>query len=234
MNICVIPARGGSKRIPRKNIKEFCGKPIIAYSIRAAIESDCFDKVIVSTDDKEIAEIAEEFGAETPFFRPVDLSDDFTGSDDVVRHAIKWCIEHEFEVKYVCCVYATAPFLTTSLITKGFELLSKGGKDFAFSVSEFEFPIQRALRVKSNNEGVEVFDYENMNTRSQDLELTYHDAGQVYWGTASAYLENREFYSDQTIPIIIPRHLSQDIDTPEDWEQAELLYKLLQIKNDNN
>lgn len=231
MNICVIPARGGSKRIPRKNIKKFHGKPIIAYSIEAALASGCFDKVIVSTDDKEIAEIATKFGAEVPFIRPPELSDDLTGSDEVIRHAVNWYTRHGIKVDYVCCVYATAPFLSSETIELGFNMLVKSGKNFAFSVAEYDFPIQRALRLSNN--GVEVFQYESINLRSQDLELAYHDAGQFYWGTASAYLENKEFYSDQTVPIKLPRYLTQDIDTSEDWEQAELLYNVLKMKKKN-
>ena len=231
MNLCVIPARGGSKRIPKKNIKNFLGKPIIAYSIEAALKSNCFDKVIVSTDDKAIAKIAQEYGAEIPFYRPVELSDDYISSDEVVRHALFWYEEQKQRIDYVCCIYGTAPFVSHTTLQKGFELLSKSKKDFAFSVTPFSFPIQRAIKIKPDRAGIEAFDSENINVRSQDLELTYHDAGQFYWGKALAYIENREFYSDNTIPVILPHYLVQDIDTLEDWTRAELMFYA--IKNSN-
>jgi len=234
VRLCVIPARGGSKRIPRKNIKQFHGKPIIAYSIEAAIDSECFDKIIVSTDDQEIASIARDYGAETPFIRPGVLADDHTGSDDVIRHAIRWYQNLSQEVEYACCIYATAPFVSYVDIQRGLELLIETNKDFAYSVAEFSFPIQRAVRIKPDENGVEPFNSKNMGVRSQDLETAYHDAGQFYWGKACAYIEDRSFYSSQTIPIVLPSYRVQDIDTIDDWRRAELMYQTYLEKGQSN
>ncbi|WP_257292348.1 pseudaminic acid cytidylyltransferase, partial [Endozoicomonas sp. ONNA1] len=150
MNVAIIPARGGSKRIPRKNIREFCGKPMIAWSIEAALESGCFDRVIVSTDDETIAEVARQFGAETPFSRPAALSDDFTGTLPVIRHAVEWLIQSGIAINYACCLYATAPFVSAESIREGHRKLLESGCNFALTVTSFAFPIQRALKI---NEG---------------------------------------------------------------------------------
>mgnify|MGYP000138533019 CR=1 FL=1 len=227
MNIAIIPARGGSKRIPRKNIKEFHGKPMIAYSIEAALESNCFDKVIVSTDDSEIAEIAIKYGAEVPFIRPDNIADDYATTLDVIKHAIEFTEQQGWGVKNVCCIYATAPFLTPEFIKKGLQELTKSTIDYAFSATSFPFPIQRAIRLNAQ-ERVEMLQPEHLNTRSQDLEEAYHDAGQFYWGTAIAFLNGKPFFSPQSKAILLPRKRVQDIDTPEDWELAEALYKALQ------
>ena len=227
MNIAIIPARGGSKRIPRKNIKEFHGKPMIAYSIEAALESNCFDKVIVSTDDSEIAEIAIKYGAEVPFIRPDNIADDYATTLDVIKHAIEFTEQQGWGVKNVCCIYATAPFLTPEFIKKGLQELTKSTIDYAFSATSFPFPIQRAIRLNAQ-ERVEMLQPEHLNTRSQDLEEAYHDAGQFYWGTATAFLNGKPFFSPQSKAILLPRKRVQDIDTPEDWELAEALYKALQ------
>src|SRR5208283_4279689 len=187
MKIAVIPARGGSKRIPKKNIRPFAGKPIIAYSIESAIESGLFERIIVSTDDPEIANVAVELGAEAPFMRPATLADDHTGTNAVVKHAVAWAIDHDRVVTHACCIYATAPFIQASQLREGFASLLAGDKAFAFSVTSYPFPIQRALRVSS--EGVvEPMFPEHVLSRSQDLEPAYHDAGQFYWGTAAAFL----------------------------------------------
>lgn len=224
MNLAIIPARGGSKRIPRKNIKYFCGKPLIAYSIEAAIESGKFEKIIVSTDNEQVAAVARKYGAETPFIRPASLSDDFTGTSAVVKHAIEFCIEHFFRPELTCCIYATAPMLQASYLQLAHDnLVADPEKNFAFSVSSFAFPIQRALRIKQG--GVEPIQPENITKRSQDLEEAYHDAGQFYWGYTQAFLEGRQTFSTASIPIILPRYLVQDIDTPEDWHTAELMYQ---------
>lgn len=222
-NIAVIPARGGSKRIPRKNIKEFCGKPIIAYSIEAALKSGCFDRVIVSTDDKEIAEIALEYGAEVPFIRPANLSEDFTVVTDTVIHAIEQ-IESQFKiaVEYACLIYATAPLIDESYLSQGLHKLLDSNKSFAIGVTSYAFPIQRALSIQAN--AINKIS-EHKETRSQDLEEYYHDAAHFCWGSKEAFIEGKDFFSSEAIPIIIPRSLVQDVDTPEDWEFAELLYK---------
>jgi len=227
MNIAVIPARGGSKRIPRKNIKPFMGQPVIAHSIAAALASGLFNRIIVSTDDEEIAMVARTCGAEVPFMRPAALADDFTGTNAVVSHAIRWLLDHGQPVSHVCCIYATAPFVSADYLRSGYEKLVDSGRSFAFSVTSFPFPIQRAIRI--THEGtVEPFFPEHISSRSQDLEEGYHDAGQFYWGKADAFINDEDIFSSASIPVVIPRHLVQDIDTMEDWTRAELMYHALQ------
>ena len=224
--VAIIPARGGSKRIPHKNIKHFSGKPIIGYSIEAALQSQLFDRVIVSTDDPEIASVAESFGAEIPFLRPAELADDFTGTNAVVKQCLEWVLNHNNPVDQACCIYATAPFVQVKYLREGYERLIASGKSFAFSVTSFPFPVQRAIRI--NLEGsVEAIYPENISTRSQDLEDTFHDAGQFYWGTADAYLNDEVIYSSRSVPVVLPRYLVQDIDTLEDWRRAELMFEAL-------
>lgn len=227
MKVAVIPARGGSKRIPRKNIKEFCGKPMIAYSIEAALQSDCFDKIIVSTDDLEIAKVAERYGAEVPFMRPSELSNDYTGTIPVIGHAIEWLKEQEFDPKLVCCLYATAPFVTAEYLQQGLDQIVELGAAYAFTVTSYAFPIQRAIKLNPEL-GVEMFDTNNFNTRSQDLEEAWHDAGQFYWGRVDAWLTEKMIFGPESSPVILPRHLVQDIDTPEDWDRAEWMFKAMQ------
>ena len=224
MKVAVIPARGGSKRIPRKNIKSFNGKPMIAYSIQAAIDCNLFDDIIVSTDDEKIAEIAREYGANVPFLRPAELSDDYTGTRAVTNHALKFYADNYAEPSYGCCIYATAPFVQSKYLREGLSKLEKAPEQsFAFSVTSFAFPIQRAIKLEGN--GVMPMYPEFSQTRSQDLVDGYHDAGQFYWGRYSDYLSEKAMFSRHSIPIIIPRHLVQDIDTTEDWERAELMYQ---------
>jgi N-acylneuraminate cytidylyltransferase len=224
VKIAVIPARGGSKRIPRKNIRMFCGKPVIAYSISAAQQTGLFDQVIVSTDDEEIASVAREFGATTPFIRPKEIADDFTGTNAVVKHAVAWFNAQSHDVVHACCLYATAPLVQANFITQGYEALSRSDAAFAFSVTSYAFPIQRALRITPEGR-VDAIYPEHRMTRSQDLEHAYHDAGQFYWGTARAFLEDMPVFAPHSIGVILPRHLVQDIDTLEDWDQAELMYR---------
>lgn len=226
MKLAVIPARGGSKRIPRKNIKSFCGKPMIAWSIEAALESGCFDKVIVSTNDTEIAGVAREWGAEVPFIRPAEFSDDYVGTIPVVHHALDWFLQQGEHVDEVCCLYATAPFISTSDLVKGFEILQSEDCAYAFSVTSFPFPIQRAIRITESNR-VQMFYPEKFNVRSQDLEEAWHDAGQFYWGQASAWQQERPLFSPDAAPVYISRHRVQDIDTMEDWIRAEWLFKAM-------
>jgi pseudaminic acid cytidylyltransferase len=224
VNIAIIPARGGSKRIPGKNIKLFAGKPLIAYSIDAAKESGLFDKIIISTDSEEVAEVAKTFGADVPFVRPQTLSNDVVGTRPVTNHAIKFCIENFYKPEFCCCIYATAPFLHAKYLQQGLDSLKQHSeKSFAFSVTSFPFPIQRAL--KKSAAGVSPMFPESINKRSQDLEEAYHDAGQFYWGKTDDYLSNQKIFSDNSLPVILPRHLVQDIDTPEDWLRAELMYQ---------
>jgi pseudaminic acid cytidylyltransferase len=230
MKVAIIPARGGSKRIPRKNIKLFHGKPLIAYSIEAALASNCFDKIIVSTDDEEIAKIAKQFGAEVPFMRPNGIADDYATTMDVIKHAISWLNDNQNKVEYVCCIYATAPFLTAQIIQQAYEQLVKGGFNYTFSATSYAFPVQRALKLK-NNGSIEMFMPEHMNTRSQDLEEAYHDAGQFYWGKAVAFLNQRAIFSPQSNAFLLPRNSVQDIDTLEDWNNAEVMFELLNRTN---
>lgn len=221
--IAIIPARGGSKRIPRKNIKDFFGKPLIAYSIQAALDSNLFDKVIVSTDDEEIAKIAKQYGAEVPFLRPKELSDDFTITQDVIDHAIQYLENKNYE--YICTIYATAPFLQKKYLIQGYEKLKKSDAVNAFSSTSMPFPIQRTFKVDENGR-CEMFTPEYYKSRSQDLEEAYQDAGQFYWTKRNKKSDKVMFGSD-SIPIILPRHLVQDIDTLEDWTRAQFLYQAL-------
>ncbi|MDW3167925.1 pseudaminic acid cytidylyltransferase [Vibrio sp. Y184] len=230
MKVAIIPARGGSKRIPRKNIKAFHGKPMIAYSIEAAIASGCFDKVIVSTDDTEIAVVAEAHGAYVPFLRPADISDDYATTMDVMAHAIHWCQDEGWDIDAVCCLYATAPFVLPKDLQQGYALLQGEGVQFAFSATSFPFPIQRAIKLDSDG-SVSMFAPENEQVRSQDLEEAYHDAGQFYWGKTRAFLEKYSIFSPHSKAVLLPRNRVQDIDTPEDWELAESLFSVLKLTN---
>ncbi len=219
--IAVIPARGGSKRIPKKNIKPFLGKPLIAYSIETAQKSGLFDKIVVSTDDEEIAEVARAYGAEV-LKRPKELADDFTGTADVTKHALSVYTGYEF----ACTIYATAPFLQVEYLKKGLEEL-KQNKDavMAFGVTTFDYPIWRSFRVTEENR-CEMFWRENFDKRSQDLEEAYHDVGQFYWERVGVINDDIGF-GKNSIPVKIPRYLVQDIDTPEDWKRAEMMYHSL-------
>jgi pseudaminic acid cytidylyltransferase len=230
--VAVIPARGGSKRIPHKNIKLFCGRPMIAYSIEAAKDAAIFDRIIVSTDSKEIASTAKEFGAEVPFMRPVELADDYTGTDTVTLHALKWLMEHGEKIDYICCIYATAPFVKAEHIIKGYNLLCEKNSTSCFSVTTYSFPIFRSLKI-NDQDRLEMFWPEYREARSQDLTEAYHDAGQFYWADVKKYLEENQFYLKDAVPVFLPRYLVQDIDTPEDWETAEKMYSVLQMDKTN-
>lgn len=231
MRLCVIPARGGSKRIPRKNIKDFCGQPMIGYSINAALSSNCFDKVLVSTDDQEIADIAYQYGAEVPFLRPKELSNDHAGTIPVIKHAVEWLEQQGEQIREVCCLYATAPFVQAERIRQAYEQLLRSQAEYCFTVTSFAFPIQRAIKLVEGNR-VQMFNQSYFDTRSQDLEEAYHDAGQFYWGKASAFKEQTLLFSDSSTPHILPRHLVQDIDTPEDWKRAQIMYQVLKESGD--
>lgn len=226
MKLAVIPARGGSKRIPRKNIRIFKGKPMIAWSIEAALNSKCFDRILVSTDDPEIAEVARTAGAETPFMRPSELSGDYTGTIPVIAHAIEWGLQNGISASEICCIYATAPFIRTSDICIGYELMMKRKSDYAFPVVSYPAPIQRAVKVSGDGR-IAMFNPELYATRSQDLEDAYYDAGQFYWGNRDAWLKKKPIFSSDAVPIIVPRYRAQDIDTEEDWLYAELMFDLL-------
>jgi len=230
IKVVIIPARGGSKRIPRKNIKAFFGKPMIAWSIEAAKKSGIFDRIIVSTDDEEIASIAREWGAEVPFIRPAELSEDLTATIPVISHAIQWLLEQGEDLDAICCLYATAPFVEATDISKGYAELTTGDWAYTFSVTDFSAPIFRSFQLSASG-GVEMFYPEHFNTRSQDLPEAYHDAGQFYWGRKESWLQGKIFFSNQSKPIIIPRWRVQDIDTPSDWQRAEQI--ALQILSNN-
>ncbi len=227
MNVAIIPARGGSKRIPRKNIRPFCGKPIIAWSIEAAIESQCFDRIIVSTEDEEIAEIAKRYGAEVPFMRPQTLADDYTGTIPVIRHSIEQLGNSLSADDPVCCIYPTAPFLRSEDLATGLAMLKKNECHYVLSVTSYSYPIQRAIRITGDGK-VEMIYSDFFYTRSQDLEEAYHDAGQFYWGRVSAWMQEIMPFSHSGIALRLPRHRVLDIDTLEDWEHAEALFNALQ------
>jgi pseudaminic acid cytidylyltransferase len=227
MNVCIIPARGGSKRIPDKNIRDFCGKPMIAHSIEAAKAAGVFDRIIVSTDSEKIADIARKRGAEVPFMRPPELANDFATTDAVLIHALKQL----GNMDYACCLYATAPFVRPADLRNGLDVLKASGATTAFSVTTFPFPIFRALRINEKG-SLEMFWPENRTTRSQDLPEAFHDAGQFYWISAEKYLAAPALYAPDAVPILLPRHLVQDIDTPEDWVRAELMFQSLRQLSD--
>ncbi|KAA8744571.1 pseudaminic acid cytidylyltransferase [Pseudomonas koreensis] len=222
-SVAIIPARGGSKRIPRKNLLPFDGVPMIVRSIRTALDSGLFEQVVVSTDDAEIAELALAHGAQVPFLRPAELADDFTGTAAVIVHALQQLPAFD----YACCVYATAPLLQARFLSEGFELLQQHPqKSFAFSVCSFGFPVQRALTLDGQGALTALYP-EFRQTRSQDLPEAFQDAGQFYWGRSEAWLRGEVLYSSASLPVILPRHLVQDIDTLEDWKRAEYLYAAL-------
>jgi len=227
--VAIIPARGGSKRIAKKNIKSFFGKPLIAYSIETALKSELFEKVIVSTDDEEIAKIARDYGAIVPFIRPKELSDDFTTTNDVIEHAINYLKEYDKKYDFICTIYATAPFLQVKYLKQGLDKLKNSDAINSFSTTTMPFPIQRTFKV--NNDGrCEMFYPQYYETRSQDLEMAYQDAGQFYWKKETMKSE-KNLFSRDSIAIILPRYLVQDIDTLEDWTQAELMYEVLKKSN---
>ena len=227
MNVCIIPARGGSKRIPKKNIREFCGKPMIAHSIEAAKDADLFNRIIVTTDSDEIADVARQWGAEVPFMRPPELADDHATTDAVIVHALNCLKEDGAEMEYACCLYATAPFAHAEYLTKGLELLKSTGATTGFSVTTFPFPILRGLKINKSG-ALEMIWPEHRLTRSQDLPEAYHDAGQFYWLNIAKYMQEPKIYAEDSVPIVLPRHRVQDIDTFEDWKRAEIIYQLLQ------
>lgn len=222
MRLAVIPARGGSKRIPGKNIRPFHGKPVIAYAIEGALATGLFDHVIVSTDDSAIASVAAHHGAEVPFTRPAALADDHTGTNDVVRHAVEWYQAAGHRVEQVCCVYATAPFVTSTDLLAAFALLRED-IDFVFAATTFDFPVQRAL-VRDAAGVVHPLFPQWIGHRSQDLQPTLHDAGQFYWGWGRSYITQPVVFNARAVPYELPPWRVQDIDTEADWVRAELLF----------
>jgi pseudaminic acid cytidylyltransferase len=225
MNIAIIPARGGSKRIPKKNIKEFCGKPMIAWSIELAISSELFDDVIVSTDDDDIADVAKLYGAKVPFKRPVHLSDDLTPTVPVIAHAIGEHLLTDTTIKFVCCIYPCSPFILINDLEASIKIMKERGANFIYPVCEYHHPIYRGLR-KLKNDKMEFLYPEFELTRTQDLEKVYHDTGQFYWGKVNAWLDNMKMHSNG-LGFTIPNWRVVDIDNIDDWKRAELLFKQL-------
>ena len=221
-NLAIIPARGGSKRIPRKNIKSFLGKPIIAYSIEAAINSGLFDEIIVSTDDEEIASVAKEYGATVPFFRSNKTADDFAGLEDVILEVLNFYKNRAINFDNFCCILATSPFITIDRLKQCLSKLDQGFSS-VFPVLRYSYPIQRSLK---DIEGKMKLVYpEYLNSRSQDLEPRFHDSGQFYWMNVDKFYENKEFFSENTGYVQLKEMEVQDIDTIEDWEIAEFKYQ---------
>lgn len=226
MKIAVIPARGGSKRIPRKNIREFAGRPMIAYAIDAAHASGLFDHVLVSTDDAEIAQIAQRHGAEVPFKRPPELADDHTPTVPVIVHAIQACRALGWPIEHVCCIYPGVPLIQADDIAAALVLLDNaGGAGYTFPVTPFPSAIQRALH-RAPDGRVAPFHPEHVNTRTQDLEPAFHDAGQFYWGLADTWLAGLAIHENART-MVLPEWRVIDIDTPADWARAEALFRAL-------
>ena len=223
----MIPARGGSQRIPRKNVQAFSGKPMIAWSIEAALRCNLFERVVVSTDDDEIAKVARRHGAEVPFRRPAALAGHQVPTRPVVLHALQALGVTPASHPYTCTIAATAPFLHEEDLARGRQALAEQGAEFAFSVARYAYPIQRALKLNAHGR-VEMFHPEHRLTRSQDLEPAYHDAGQFYWGLTRSVLADRPTLSPLSVPIVLPEHRVQDIDTPDDWARAERMFRLMQ------
>ena len=236
MRIAVIPARGGSKRIPRKNIRDFCGKPIIAYTIEALQQSGVVDRIWVSTDDEEIAEVAKSFGAEIPFWRPKELSDDMTRTVPVIAHAVRVMLDHGLAPAAVCCAYATSPLMQAKDIEAALEKLLCGNWEFVIPAVRFSYPIWRSFSVDDQDRLV-TFYPEKIKFRSQDLPTAWHDAGQFYWASADAWLQTLpigDLLSTESSTVIeLPSWRVTDIDNEEDWQRAEILYEAIQRKGQN-
>lgn len=231
-NIAIIPARGGSKRIPRKNIKDFCGNPLISYSIKAAKESGIFDRIIVSTDDEEIAQISKTHGAEVPFLRSIENSSDFATTEDVIFEVLDNLAKlDKAQYPYICCIYPTAPFLSGQLIKDGWQILVNTDANSVVPVTRFDYPIQRALKIDLG-EKLTFFQPEHQDSRSQDLVPAYHDVGQFYWIRRKAFSKGFNLLS-AAAPLIIPSTLVQDIDTIDDWKIAEFKFAWLKSNKPN-
>lgn len=223
--LAIITARGGSKRIPRKNIKDFCGKPILAYSVEAALASGLFDTVMVSTDDAEIAEIAEKFGAKVPFYRSERTANDYATTNDVLLEVLEEYEKRGENFEMACCIYPTAPFVTASKLQEASERLEESDADTLIPVVSFSYPPQRAMVVK---EGKLIFEYpQYLDSRSQDLEPHYHDVGQFYFFRTEAFKKNKKLMVGNILPLVISELEVQDIDNETDWKIAEMKYRLM-------
>lgn len=229
MNIAIIPARGGSQRIPHKNIRPFCGKPMIAWSIGTACKSGLFDHILVSTDDPEIAHIAEQSGADVPFVRPAELANDYASTIEVIAHAVRWIQSSGWQPDAVCCLYATAPFICPDDLRNGLELLKTRNCAYTFAATEYPSSIFRSFRLHSDG-SVEMFFPEHFVKRSQDLPTAFHDAGQFYWGRPHVWLASQPLFNRDSCPLLIPRWRVQDIDTEDDWKRAELIWRMLNVR----
>ena len=228
-NIVIIPARGGSKRIPKKNIKDFLGKPIIAYSIEMAINSKLFSRVIVSTDDEEIKDIVLKYGAEVPFIRPKNIADDFTGTHEVIGHAVEYLENTGETMDYVCCIYPTAPLIQKDDLIKGFKLIQTNKWNSVMAATNFSYPIFRSFENLPNG-GLKMIFPEHYNSRSQDLPEVYHDAGLFYWAKPKIWKKKPQGYNEKNSIVKLPNYRIQDIDTPDDWKKAEILYEIINSK----
>tara|TARA_B100000900_G_scaffold415958_1_gene448119 strand:- start:1382 stop:2071 length:690 start_codon:yes stop_codon:yes gene_type:complete len=227
MNLAIIPARAGSKRIPNKNIKLFNGKPILSYAIETAINSNIFDKIIVSTDSDEIAKVALEYGAEVPFLRSKSLADDFSGIHEVISDSISQLLSIGYKYKYACCIYATAPFINTDDLISGYKKISAGSKKVVIGATNYSYPVQRSFFINNSNE-IEMLFPEKYNSRSQDLFEVMHDAGQFSWASCDTWMKDPIPFGKHHDIVLLPSWRVQDIDTIEDWERAELIAKLIQ------
>ena len=225
MIIAVIPARGGSKRIKKKNIKMFLGKPIISYSIKTAIRSNIFDKVIVSTDCKKTMRIAKKYGAEVLFKRPKFLSGDYVGTREVISHAAGWFNKNILKPKLICCLYPTAPLLKISDLKNSFKIINSNKWRYVFAASKFSYPIQRGFYLDKSKK-IKMFDAKNYKKRSQDLKEVYHDAGQFYWGSYNSWQSKEPIFTKKSTCYLLPKFRVQDIDNLEDWKMTEKLYKI--------
>lgn len=231
--LAIITARGGSKRIKRKNIRDFHGKPIIAYSIQAALDCKLFDRIVVSTEDDEIAEISKEYGAEVPFVRDVRLADDYVGTVEIVADAINRLDSSGDTYKHICCIYPTAPLLTTRHLQEAYQMLCSGNIDYVLPVGEYDREIYHSLR-ESNTQGIEPIFPEYIGSRTQDLPTVYHDAGQFYWGRREAFLREKTIFGKNSRMLVIPSAYVCDIDYEEDWEKAEKMYDKLKEADTND
>ena len=227
MKVAIIPARIGSKRIPKKNIKNFCGKPIIYWAIKAAKKSKIFDKIIVSTDDKKTALLAKRYKAEVPFLRPHKLADDKTNTMEVIVHAIQWLKKNNLDPQFICCIYATAALIKPKDIIKGFNKIKERKWNYVFSATNFSSPISRAFK-KDSLGRVKMYNSKNYYSRSQDLIKSYHDAGQFYWARTNTWLKSKPIFGKSSTIINIPNSRVHDINTDEDWKFAE---KIARVSN---
>ncbi|MDC0865580.1 pseudaminic acid cytidylyltransferase [bacterium] len=226
MNIAIILARGGSKRIPRKNIKNFCGKPIIKWPIEIVKKSNLFDYIMVSTDDEEIKKKSESYGANVPFIRPSKLSDDYSTTTEVVSHSIDWMYNQGWKIDSVCCIYATSVFINISDLKLGHKKLNEENWSYIFSATDFEYSVFRSFNI-NKNDSVKMLFPEFYHSRSQDLPKVFHDAAQFYWGKPEAWLNNLQIFDSHSSFVFLPNSRVRDIDTEDDWEAAENLFKNL-------